>query len=59
MARGSPWSHLGERIRAYLEHRPDQHILVQPEGNVDLQRIVSVLDRLTEAGGANISLLRG
>lgn len=48
-----------ERCRDYLERRPDQHILVQPEGSVDLQRIVSVLDRLTEAGGANISLLRG
>lgn len=49
---------LGERIRPFLARDADSHLLVQPETGVPLQRIVTVLDRLSAAGGRNISLVR-
>jgi biopolymer transport protein ExbD len=49
---------LGARVHTHLERNPDQPILVQPEGNVALQRIVTVLDRLAAVGGTHIALSR-
>lgn len=49
---------LGERVRTYLARDPEQSVVVRPEAGVALQRLVTVLDRLAESGGRNISLAR-
>lgn len=48
---------LDTRIRQQLGNAPDLQILVQPHTDVPLQKVVTVLDRLTAAGAAQVSLL--
>jgi biopolymer transport protein ExbD len=49
---------LTRRMAAKIAGTPDQRVLVRPAGGVLLQDAVIVLDRLTAAGVANISLIR-
>ena len=49
---------LAARMRERLAATPDQAVLIQPARGVPLQRTVEVLDRLTAAGVANMSLVR-
>ena len=53
-----PMDAIAERVNARLVAAPDTPVLVKPAGGVNLQHTVSVLDRLTEAGAANLSLIR-
>jgi biopolymer transport protein ExbD len=50
---------LQQRINARIQEMPDQRILVRPAAGVSLQRAVAVVDRISQAGGANVSLVRG
>jgi len=52
------WEGLETRIRPVLAHDAAQPFVVQPEADVPLQGIVTVLDRLAAVGGRNISLRR-
>ncbi len=49
---------LTSRIRQRVVIDPEQRVLVQPERGVALQRLVTVLDRLTEVGATNLTLVR-
>lgn len=49
---------LDERVRERLARRRDQAVFVKPAAGVPLQRAVAVLDRLSAAGVANLSLIR-
>lgn len=53
------WEGLETRIRPVLARDAAQPFVVQPEADVPLQAIVTVLDRLAAVGGRNISLKRG
>ena len=53
-----PIDAIAERVNARLAAAPDTPVLVKPAGGVNLQQTVNVLDRLTEAGAANLSLIR-
>jgi len=53
-----PLDTIAERVNRRLATAPDTPVLVKPAGGVNLQQAVSVLDRLTEAGAANLSLIR-
>ena len=46
------------RVSARLEQRPEQRVLVKPDPDVRLQAVVDVLDRLSEAGVVDLSLIR-
>ena len=46
---------VGERLAA----TPDQRVLIQPSVGVPLQRTVAVLDRVTAAGAADVTLVHG
>ena len=52
------WEGLKTRIRPVLARDAAQPFVVQPEADVPLQGIVTVLDRLAAVGGRNISLRR-
>lgn len=47
---------LEAEIRRYLDHNPEQQVLVQPQSTVSLQRLVDVLDRLRRAGVVRLTL---
>lgn len=47
------------RVESRLAEKPDQRVLVRPAIGVTLQDAVQVLDRLSAAGAADISLIRG
>lgn len=49
---------LTERLRWRVEKTPDQRVLVKPAPGVVLQDAIIVLDRLSEAGVTNMSLIR-
>lgn len=49
---------LAERIEARVAENPEQRVLVRPEEGVTLQQAVDVLDRIAEAGVADLSLVR-
>ncbi len=49
---------LAERAAAAVAERPEQKVLVWPSEGVPLQDTVLVLDRLTAAGVAQLSLIR-
>lgn len=53
-----PLDTIAERVQARLAAAPDTPVLVKPTGGVDLQNTVTVLDRLTQAGATNVSLIR-
>jgi biopolymer transport protein ExbD len=46
------------RVGRRLAQAPETAVLVKPAPGVSLQQTVSVLDRLTAAGAANVSLIR-
>jgi len=46
------------RVSDRLDTEPGQRVLVKPVDGVVLQEVVNVLDRLTEAGAGNLSLIR-
>lgn len=48
---------LNDQIQQALMRNAEQILGVQPEAGIPLQQIVTVLDRLTAAGGRNITLL--
>ncbi|MEM6933731.1 MAG: biopolymer transporter ExbD [Pseudomonadota bacterium] len=50
---------LGERLAARLAENPDQRILVRPAPGIDMQRMVTLLDRMASVGAQNIALLSG
>lgn len=50
---------LGQRIQPVLRRNAEQPVAVLPESGVPLQRLVSVLDSVTAAGGRNLSLFQG
>ena len=49
---------LTSRIAERVEAKPDQRVVVKSAAGVPLQNAVNVLDRLTEAGAAQLSLTR-
>ena len=49
---------LTERLRRRVEKTPNQRVLVKPAPGVVLQDAIIVLDRLSEAGVTNMSLIR-
>ena len=49
---------LTSRIAERVEAKPDQRVVVKSAAGVPLQNAVNVLDRLTEAGVAQLSLTR-
>lgn len=53
-----PLSNLAARARAMAADRPDRRFVVRPGPEVALQDAIAVLDRLTAAGIAQISLTR-
>lgn len=50
---------LEARIAARIAEKPDQRVLVRPARNVDMQRMVQLLDRLSSAGAQDIALMPG
>jgi len=50
---------LAERVRARLETKPEQRVIVKPAAGVPMQRTVDIVDRLTGVGVRNLSLMRG
>ncbi|HLS19710.1 MAG TPA: biopolymer transporter ExbD [Paracoccaceae bacterium] len=44
------------RIEARIAERPEQRIVVRPEGGVDVQRTVALLDQLSAAGAHDVTL---
>lgn len=48
---------LESRVSKYLQRDADQHVLIQAQADIPLQRIVSVLDALTRLGAQNLSLI--
>lgn len=49
---------LGDRLRARIEEKPEQRVLVRPAPGVTLQRAIEVLDAAAKAGVAELSLIR-
>lgn len=49
---------LAERVGQRLAAKPEQRVLVMPDGGVPLQAAVEVLDRLSGAGVTELSLIR-
>ena len=49
---------LTERLRKRVAKTPDQRVLVKPAPGVVLQDAIVVLDRLSDAGVTNMSLIR-
>jgi len=49
---------LAGRLADRLVEKPDQRVLVKPHTGVVLQDVVLVLDRLSEVGVADLSLIR-
>lgn len=45
-------------MRQRLEDDPDLRVLVKPSAGVDLQRTIRVVDRLSAAGAADMTLIR-
>ncbi|MEM6972932.1 MAG: biopolymer transporter ExbD [Pseudomonadota bacterium] len=50
---------LGVEVASRLSARPAQRILVRPGRNVDMQRMVVLLDTLAAAGARDIALMPG
>ena len=50
---------LTDRVETWLTRNPGQRFLVQAEPGVPSQRVVTMFDRLAEAGTANVGLSRG
>ncbi|MEM9044236.1 MAG: biopolymer transporter ExbD [Pseudomonadota bacterium] len=50
---------LSARIAARMQAKPDQRILIRPTTGVDMQRMVTLLDSLAEAGARDIALMPG
>ena len=50
---------LANRVEAWFKRDPGQRFLVQAEPGVPFQRVVTMFDRLAEAGTANVGLSRG
>ncbi|MEM8790179.1 MAG: biopolymer transporter ExbD [Pseudomonadota bacterium] len=48
---------LGERVGARMQAKPDQRILIRPASGVDMQRMVTLLDTLSNAGAQDIALM--
>ena len=48
-----------DRVESRLALNPGQRFLVQAESGVPFQRVVTMFDRLAEAGTANVGLARG
>ena len=46
------------QLQPHVVRNPDQRILVQPEPTVQLQQIITVMDRLADVGGTNVALIR-
>jgi len=53
-----PLETIADRVSARLAAAPDTPVLVKPAGGVTLQSTVVILDRLAQAGAANLSLIR-
>ena len=51
-------SQLLTRIQDRVKSKPHVRILVQPKADLPLQEVVTVLDYLSMAGAANVSLMR-
>lgn len=49
---------LAERVGRRVAQAPDRRVVIKPARGVSLQQAVQVLDRLTLAGAANLSLVR-
>ncbi|MEM7237279.1 MAG: biopolymer transporter ExbD, partial [Pseudomonadota bacterium] len=50
---------LSERIARRIASQPDQRVLIRPTGGIDMQRMISLIDRLAAAGAKNIALMPG
>ena len=50
---------LVDRVESRLALNPGQRFVVQAEPGVPFQRVVTMFDRLAEAGTANVGLARG
>lgn len=49
---------LEARVRERVAAQPDQRVIVKPAAGVALQEAVDVLERLTQAGVSDLSLIR-
>ena len=49
---------LVERVGAAVDAEPERGVIVRPGDEVRLQRVVTVMERLSAAGGSRISLQR-
>jgi len=49
---------LTERLRSWVGKNPEQRVLLKPAPGVQLQDAIVILDRLSEAGVTNMSLIR-
>lgn len=49
---------VAEAVADAVADDPEQLVVVRPEGDVPLQRLVTVMERLNEVGGVRISLQR-
>jgi biopolymer transport protein ExbD len=47
---------LAQRVASRVAADPEQRILVQPAGEVTLQRLIDVLDLLRDAGASRLTL---
>lgn len=47
---------LDYEISAHLDINPDQTVIVHPDGDVHLQALIDVLDRLSELGVVSLTL---
>ncbi|MEM6355027.1 MAG: biopolymer transporter ExbD [Pseudomonadota bacterium] len=50
---------LAQRLSARIAEKPDQRVLVRPAASVDMQRMVTLLDAIAEAGVRDIALMPG
>ena len=48
---------LARRIETALGEKPDRRVLLRPRLGVEMQRLVTVLDRLQAAGAQNVALM--
>lgn len=53
-----PLDTVAERVGTRVARAPETTVLVRPAPGVDLQRTVTVLDRLVAAGTVNVSVIR-
>ena len=49
---------LTSRVIEHLAVKSDQRVLINPSAGIDLQRVITLLDRMTAVGAVNMTLVR-